>query len=433
MSRKIYDYEEADALPPNSPGTGGMVQAARQALCNAYHKHPQAFLPLFSDSPVGQAYQMLWDKVCPIPQRPPSQPVPRPLPPGSQCPIFYKVGGEIRVPNDSSFPSPSMFLVNIRGPLIGVVTEAMGDSVGWYIQGSGSSNPRDDRQFVFSTSGSSLKGVSVIITSVVPDQAIPPGGCENIPSPRQYDQDYPDLNDFVIPGGALSPVPGPNPPAGPIVVRPLPRFPVPIPRPFAPFVQVDVGPFNFQFDLGGVHFNLKPDIDINIQPNIDINIRLPPGGSSGGGGTVIELPEDCGCSDQFKEISEKINSLRPKFMSRSQQTLAANSTGGNAQLPRGHVAVLFTVVERPENTKAMFGSGGPDVWFAGWFSFSNGLGQGGSRQPLDYLATQQFSPVEATHINWTVKKGFRVDVQVFTRTPPSEGTWERGDRLYWQV
>jgi hypothetical protein len=432
---QAFTYGELDALPPNSPGFAGMAQQARAAVCGAYHRYPGAFSPLIADSPYAQFQQALWDKVCPIPERPPTMPVPQPLPAGGQCPIRYRVEGTFQTPRNPNAPNPRSFSNIVLGPVQGIVQDSIPGSLGWWVQGRPGSPGEDGRSFIFSNaSGPSSVGAYARITSITPLDSIPPGGCDTIPSPRNYEPLRPDNLAFVLPpAGSL--VPGPGAPLGPpTVVRPMPRLPrLPLPLPFGPFVQVDLGPFNFQFDLGGLQFNLKPDIDINLAPNVDIDINLPSGGSSGGGRTVIELPEDCGCSDQFKDLRDKIESTRPKFTSATTTQLAANSSGGNATLPPGHVSVRFVVTQKPVNSNEMFGSGGPDVYFPGWYSFSRGLGTGGTRQPIDYLENFVFSPIESTHVSWTAKTGYRFDVFAVSRNPPSSGTWARGSQLYWQV
>lgn len=431
---RLYDYKELDELPPASPGIAGMAQAARSAVCNAYHRYPQVFMPLFVDTPVGQMYQAMWDKVCPVAQRPPSMPLPSPLPGGGQCPVFYRVSGTIRIPAVPEVDG-SPFANLVLGPVQGVVTGSSAGAVAWYIQGA-SSGGDDGRSFVFSTGAVNAANAGLQVTSIVPEPLNQPGltgSCLTDAPPRQYPGFFPELGAFVLPP-APSPVPGPlAPPNPPTIVRPRPRLPLPIPRPFAPFVQVDIGPFNFQFDIGGVDIDIKPDVDITYSPSVDININLPGSGSSGGGGKVIELPEDCGCGDKLKELGEKVESLRPKFMSRTTTQLAADSTGGNASLPPGHVSVRFVVTDRPANSNEMSGSGGPDVFFPGWFSFSGGAGQGGVRTPIDFLEQAVFTPIEATYVSWTVKKGYRVSVFAISRTPPSQGTWARGEQLYFQV
>jgi hypothetical protein len=432
---RAFSYDELNSLPPSAPGFGGMVQQARAAVCGAYHRYPGAFSPLIADSPYAQFQQALWDRVCPVPQRPPTMPVPQPLPAGSQCPIRYRVQGTFQVPLNANAPNVQSFSNIVLGPIQGIVQDSVPGSLGWWIQGRPGSPGEDGRSFIFSTaSGPSSVGAYARISSITPLDSIPPGGCNTLPSPRNYEPLRPDNLAFVLPP-APSPVPGPlAPPNPPTVVRPMPRLPrLPLPLPFGPFVQVDVGPFNFEFNFDGVDFNLKPDIDINLAPNVDIDINLPGSGSSGGGGKVIELPEDCGCSDQFKSLSEKIESTRPRFTSAATTQLAANSSGGNAALPPGHVSIRFVVTQRPTNSNEMFGAGGPDVWFPGWFSFTRGLGTGGVRQPIDYLENFMFSPVEATHVSWTAKTGYKFDIFAVSRTPPSTGTWARGTQLYWQV
>jgi hypothetical protein len=212
---------------------------------------------------------------------------------------------------------------------------------------------------------------------------------------------------------------------------------------FKPYIGVDVGPFNFNFDLGGLTFNLRPDIDINfnfgsgggtpLPPGVQPRPPLPPaeGGECDLSG-VISLVSATR-SELAQRITEQTGILQPQEAPLVWTQLTAPADSGMAQLPLNSVAVRFEMTDRPFNKKAMSGNGGsPDVTYAGWALFGGANVDGGERIPLDYESTRIYVPPNATHVGWTCKDGRRASVSVGV-FQPTDANLKLGRNLLWQA
>lgn len=452
--QRLYTYPEMNTIAPNATGIGGMVNAARQAYCEARRRYPWAFNTIFPDSPIGQFYTALGDKICP--NRPPDQPVPETPAWRAACPIRYRVFFLYKEPNNPNVP-PSGITGSVitLGPVQGIISRQVGPVVRFDLQAAGG---EDGLTFLFSTSsGPGARGASCVITSVQPLDSIPPGGCELIAPPRQYPEPtWPEPSDFIIPPAPIPPAGGPPPPGGFPVPRVFPPIipvpvPVPVPVPIAPvfFIPVRIGPIDFNFDFGGVNLQLNGTVNINIGGPQN---TLPPGPGDGGRPPIYLPPPDsvdcepCDVSGVIELISatrqqlqtsidNQTDILRPRAGSIVWTQPVGPFTSGMFALPPDAAFVRFEFVDNPSNLKAQWGGGGaPDVTFAGWAFFGGLATEGGERIPLDFNYGRIPVPPWATHVGFTAKNGRSASVSVGrVLVPGPPGSFRSGRELLWRV
>jgi hypothetical protein len=195
-------------------------------------------------------------------------------------------------------------------------------------------------------------------------------------------------------------------------------------------IEVNVGPVNVKFDLGGVTIDLAPDINVNIPINPTINLpplppstprppQLPPSG----GGSVC--PDPCPpidfdpLFDRFDDVDGALKKIEdcacdPTYTFSEQ--IIYSGTGVAIALPAGTYRVRITLDQISSNAKVEFGEGtSPDVYYCGWYSFSYGA-IASSRQPLSYIANEFPTPDGATGVSFTVRKGYSATITALIRT-----------------
>lgn len=294
----------------------------------------------------------LYDQLC----RPRGQPTPvPPAPPvsGGQCPVPYNIVSHMRQP-DGSIATDS------AGSTVGPLTQisvtrggklSTGGPNGEFIQGvtfrfnpgGGTSFTEVSRSAVGNNDNQEPTGFYTLER-----QDGQPDNCGSI-TPQ-----YPDVQ----------PSPGDLNINVPINITPdiTVNAPVVITRPPSPpDINVNVGPFNVSFDLGGVHVRLDPNISFPQRP--DPRPNPPPNSSK-------PSPDEPGATCDLSDIETKLNELLDCDrcdQQKNYKSLVFNvAESGTLALPSRCYAVAIELTERPASEKIQFGNDGPDVIYAGW-------------------------------------------------------------------
>lgn len=393
-------YSFSDLNNPASPNaTDAAWQAGQQvadAVCEVWQNNA-GFLTGFPDpTGIGQFNTGVFDSLCSPRQSNPPTPVPQFS--GGQCDIFYDLvvqyGSSRGGPNDS----PQTIPVN------GTTTyqSVLGPIGGGFVRG----NP----------GGFGYQGVVQ-----VPPQAGAPDGFLLV-----WTSSDPDFDDYegafcavasAVPSSGGPDTCGDPPPTFPVVLPPLIFInkpinlqigPISIPtrlvfnrnnfRPrfdIRPQIEFNAGPFNFNFDLGGLNVEFSPNFNFPSSPSPPL---LPPSSPPGGGGGGGKRPSDKEDAEEIKEEVEKARECAcddPPDV--EVEELAFDETeGASFSLPGPIVQINLNLVKITNGVKSQWGRGSaPDVYFAGWYAFSRGGGEPkGDRLPISFAQNELLPPTE---------------------------------------
>jgi hypothetical protein len=192
-----------------------------------------------------------------------------------------------------------------------------------------------------------------------------------------------------------------------------------------PFIEVGIGPFNFQFDLGGVNLSFNPTVNLNLNfggntagRDVDSNppVYLTPSDSEECPPvdlTPVITAVNAARDNVNSNTNTKTDRLVAKVPSLAWRTVASGVESGVVALAGTDVLVEVTMSSLPRNVKAQYGGGNaPNVTYAGWGSFG-GLGMvGGARTPLDYDVTRLPVTPFASSFTFTATRGRLATVRV---------------------
>lgn len=187
-----------------------------------------------------------------------------------------------------------------------------------------------------------------------------------------------------------------------------------------PSVEVNVGPLNVNFGLGGINVDISPSFNPTlIVPVVNLPslpgprpLPLPPSGGV--------CPDPCPDID-YARIEAAIRAERKfyaKPKTRREVAVLGSGVGGTVVLPAEAAWVRLVLTKEPLSVQEQFGAGGPDVLFAGWHSF--GVGTGGERIPISYRQNTYLVPKGATQFSWTVYRGAIASVSALLDVPTNE-------------
>jgi len=374
-----------------------MGQQVADTVCGIWENNA-GFLTSFPDpTGIGAFNTGVLDSLC----RPRNRNPPPPIPPfqGGQCAIDYTVsvtfGSSNGGPNDQPQTIPvngSTVYLGVRGPIGG--TFFRGNPGGDGYQGG----------FLVPPQSGALDGFFVVWTSSTPDY-------------DQYDGAFTAITG-VVPSSGGPDVCGDPPPAFPFFLPPIGIFNIPfnlnvgplsLPvrfifnrfnfRPqfnFNPQLVFEVGPFNFNFDLGGLQIGFNPNFNFPEQPNPP---ALPPGSPDGGGSPDNVKPPTREDQEEIKDELDDIKECACDEPPDPPDILSAGFSGAGGVVTVGGkiLYVTMTITELGEGVRSQLGSGGaPDVFYLGWhsFGFSNS-GNPGDRVPISFLSSTFLPPTES--------------------------------------
>ena len=373
------------------------LNAAREFACDLYRRYPGFMSNSGPYDPLAGLKRGIWDRICPTDL----PPVPTNPPPwgGDTCACaLYTVN--FRRSGGGQAPVTST-IVNVRGPIYGLRRDTP--------------SPGAQRQFL--QSGNCVNGVWT-------------GQSETQVFFGSDQFQFVISNVIRTDGGTTCNPPQPSPPPpppqpiapedqerrSPITVAPnvTVNVPVILVRPTVnvdlnPSVEINVGPLNFNFDLGGVTVGINPSFNPTI---FAPTVNLP--GLPGGRPRPPALPPSGGnCPDPCEptDLTPVINRLEQvkKYVRRPKTVLNAQGLGsgnsGTFNLPPRTKFVTVDVTVAPANVRVQSGGGqAPNVQHQGWSAIGRGS-KFGERIPLSYGANVYPVPVECDSFSFTLYAG----------------------------
>lgn len=400
------------------PFAAGAISAARSFTCGLARNYERYMVGPAPLDPLGALRRGMISSICPTPF-PDSSPN---LPPtgGDTCSCQSYIT-EIVITDSTGQSAPVVGSTSFTGPLFGLDTVTTGTTkTVSIVQGVCSQG-----QFT----GTNKKQIFS-------------GGLNNEVALRNIQKSGTILANCAFPKPNPQPVIQPPPPEAqrqplPIQISPTTNIIIPVTlitpitniRPSLD-IEVNVGPVNVKFDLGGVTIDLAPNLNINIPINPTINlpplpptIPRPPELPPSGGGAIC--PDPCPeinfapVFDRFDDVDDALKRIEKcscdSTYTFSEQVLYTGD-GAAIPLPVGTYRVRITIQQVSQNAKVEYGNGtSPDVYYAGWYSFGYGSVPG-SRYPVSYIANEFPTPDGATSISFTVRKGYIASVTALIRT-----------------
>lgn len=401
-----YSFPELDGLVPSSIPSflKQYVDAARDAACGFYLANPANAIGREFNNPLTAVSDALYRQVCPVPTRPsipnPSAPVP-----GGQCQgVRYVVTATLTAGGETLDPSVTRGL----GPVGGVVREVTPDGNSTLF---GIKFADGTRQILNTTNNNNP---TAVITNIVREDGgadtcgngspLLPGG-DGVPLPVL---DRPPISLPSAPGGPLIP----------FVPRIIPIFPIAPGIYFQPEINVNLGPFNFNFDLGGL--TVSAPININLPPQSSPP-ALPPVNPP----TVRAPSTDCpDCCDDVKAIKKRVDKIIiDGDVVESLYATYSVQDGFSVELPNKPSRTELVITSFPTTKRSQSGSGVNDVLWAGWIWWGYGAGRVGRRDPIDaQTKVYRFPPdwrwggLNAKQFRGTLYQGFKATLNVYQYT-----------------
>lgn len=402
-----FSYEELNDDITNASRNFGRAAArsARDFVCSVYRTLPGAIFPTPLTSITGGFARGLYDAMCegspgglPAPPQPPFV--------GGQCPTRYNVTINTQAWGSDSgtqtCPAGPFTLTGIQawGPIGGARVSNPGTlNFGWcsnkpgnfavqlLCHGTGAGR-NTTQQWVTVSSGSIPSFISASVGSVTRLDGLA-DNCGSLPSsyppvvnpPASYSDDdtitYNDGTDFTIP----------------FIYAPGADFGIP--------VTVNIGEIAINFDFSGAEINFgdAPGIDADILDGIE-NIQ-----------------------NDINNLNDTVNNFGDKLDKDDSQpgdpdlTPEPEPTGdetGEDFEDKILEWVTLDITQKPVNAKVQAGSGAPDVYYCGWFSFRT-KGRQLPRQPIHYLLSVFKAPPGCDGYSYTVYEGFAATATAYTR------------------
>lgn len=339
--------------------------ATKAVSCPLYRDFPAFMTGQDIGSPAAAANDSFLNNLCNPTGDLPAPPTPQPFT-GGQCAQLYDV---VYKAGDAGSSPGNLTLTRVAGPVRGIFKQ--------------SSQAIAGTEDVFIIAGSGVAGATWT-------GKIQVGGTLIAPAVHSIVSVTPSFGGPDVCGNPapLYPV---TSPAGPqlevnIPVQFSPNFEVTVPvKVFAPIgvfaPSLRVGPFNVDFDLGGL--TITPDIDINfpgITPPGRPNPQPPAGQTPGDRAKPCNLDEVLKYLKRIRECQECDRDF--DFL----QTGFVSGTSGVVTVPSGGIplTVGMEITQKPSNSKEQPGRGQPNVVYAGWGWF-DGNGFLGDRLPVDAM------------------------------------------------
>lgn len=214
------------------------------------------------------------------------------------------------------------------------------------------------------------------------------------------------------PVGELPPVqvPGPD---GPITVRPtIPPITVNPTVNFSPTVNVNLGPFNVNFNLGGIVV-LIPNLStgpVTIGPGTPNTAPVPWTPDFNLGDSIFNLNSKLDDQDDtLKKLKACVCDPYPPY---DVETLFEGvQSGCYTLLPKErNEFCAINITQTPTNPKNQPGGSAPDVLYCGWAWFHTGAGQASERFPIDAFGKVFKNDGRYGVFCFTLYEGYRANV-----------------------
>lgn len=401
----------------------GVANAAVDAMCGIYSKSPGSLVPgAFTGNPVIDGADMLYRNLCTPKGKAPPLPTP-PFNGGQCCGTTYRVEVQatLLISNGQSLPynaTPQ----NIVGKILGV--EVKNSTTGGReitsvvistMQGGDCSIPTDViplSTFVNNSDGTTsrirIDSIDVSPVSGSDNCGSPPAKYPTAPlSPSDFDFEAPIT---IAPNVTVN-----------VPISIVPTI-VPVVNVFRPEFNVKVGDVNVNLSLGGFTFSPSVQIPVGtITPSGDPRALPPTPKANDPSQTQPSTPFDLKpIKDKLDEIDQEIEECcdrlapfdpPPNAKVGSDEVMIANS--GNFVIPSKTFKVTLEITQRPTQEKVEFGNDAPNVVYAGWAWFGDGLSVG-QRLPVD-ADFKVFSPPErvSKRFAFTMRRGYQALARVY--------------------
>ena len=380
------------------------IAAARGFACDLYKRYPGFMSNSGPYDPLAGLKRGIWDRICPndLP------PVPTTPPPwdGETCACAtYNVTVRSTQSNPASTPITAT-RNGVTGPIFGLTRAEPGNGTQ---QTSLVSGVCTNGVYGGTRSDVIFSGAKEFTTSIVNVVRTDGGTTCRAPGPNPL------------------PTPTPIPPedqrrTAPVTISPNVSLTVPVTliRPTVnvdlnPSVEINVGPINVNFDLGGVTVGINPSFNPTI---FAPTVNLP--GLPGGRPRPPALPPSGGnCPDpcppvDLKPLRDSLGRIE-KYTRRSNVALNAQVIGsgdsGSYRLPDRTKFVTVSVTVPPPNKRIQSGGTvGPDVYHQGWCAVGRSF-RYGERIPLSYLQNVYPVPDGCDSFSFTLYDGGSATVQ----------------------
>lgn len=396
-------------------GIRNVANTAANFACSLYKNYANAAAGLPDPTGFGATLNSVYSALC----TPRGDTPPLPTAPfnGGQCPKLYSVNVQgIYGPDNTPFNSEAF---NLLGPIGGVAIRpnASGSRLEYVVLCQPSSGfPLGQWAFLSQSPGqfdAELKPMRVTSFTVTPNDGVDNCGSPTPIFPPSFPPNSNITNNVNVNVGAGLTI------NAPITIIPI-RNSVDVE--VRPQIQVNVGPFNVAFDLGGV--TVAPNIVLpsdRVNPNPlppPANYPSPVPPSTGDCPEVNLAPvisrlenlqDDV---DELVEVSEDIKECSCPVPYQVQVIPAATADGGIIDLPENTIAVYLNLIKIPENPKIQPGRGGArDQYFCGYYWF--GVGNGSTERIPINTATNWFpAPRFATSFSWSLYSGYEAAVSI---------------------
>lgn len=416
-----YGELSSDLGTNTGDGLRNIANTAANFVCNAYRNYADAAVGLPDPTGVGAFNNALYSRLCsPRNLNPPSPPS---IPfNGGQCAnlpynvtIFYSFNGG---------PPTSVFFPSVLGPLNGVGTKGFAGGSAAY----GVIAPNAGSTGILAVASASgpnpLNALSAYrVTSV---SVVPVGHSDTCGNPSpQYTTPPPPNNTFNNNTTV-------NVGAGFIINAPITVIPTLIKAgvEINPQIQVNVGPFNVNFDLGGVQ--VKPNFQIGNDRRTPSSDNSPP--------TLPPArepqPIDCDIDielmqEEFTTVNNNISGLDEKLDEVKDCSCPVKYTtsivglgsgnSGVVALPTNAIQIRLSLTQQPQNAKIQDGgTSHPDYYFCGYVDFGDGTGLS-ERRAVSVADSVFECPVWATSFGWSLYTGYDCAVSARTLVPEKAG------------
>lgn len=417
-----YDLEQLNSNTSESTSDGlrNIANAAANFVCDAYQNYATATTGFPDPTGIGALNNALFSRLC----APRNKLPPTPTQPftGGQCAVRYNVAFSYTDPVQGN---GSGTLFNLLGPITGVRRGASGATFG---VGAGcapeSGRPDGIAFFVLTADRTILNRRVYTITSVsrVDGQ---PDNCGN-PVPQFGDKGI--TNNYITNNNKTVNVGGG-------VSLTVPIFYTPVIVNANAYinaqVQVNVGPFNVTFDLGGV--TIKPTFNApSGGSQTPSTPYLPPGTTITNNYNYDEAPSTVNCKPtDLTTVISKLDAIKTQTndiqdcscpVTTSPSTVSLGSgVDGYVALPSNTISVALNVTTVPANAKTQKSNGSePLNYFIGYVYWGDGTSRT-QRIPVSFRQSVFYPPLWATAFGWNLYLGCSGTATATKLTPSKSG------------
>lgn len=395
---------------------GQLADTAVNAMCSIYHKSPGSIVQgEFTGGGLLNGTDAFYRNLC----SPKGLVPPAPVPPfeGGQCPgVTYNVNGSYVIATTGTtnhYSSPGLE-GKIGGVSVRPVAGTSPQAYAVFVQYGGGSTSGTR---YFQVSGQDTNP-GLFASPTIDSVTVSGGGSDTCGNPPTS---YPKVpladSDFNF-NAPISIAPSVTVNV-PVSINPTV---VAVANVFRPEFNVNVGGINVNASLGGFTFSPTVQIQPGTTTPSDDPRALPPTPISnepgkGQSATPIDLKPIKDKLDEIdREIEECCDRLSPfdpppSAKVGSDEVLIANS--GDFVIPSKTFKVTLEITARPTQEKVEFGNDAPNVVYAGWAWFGDGLSMG-QRLPMD-ADFKVFTPPDriSKRFAFTMRRGYQALARVY--------------------